>query len=509
VLGTTGSPNSLAWEAETAETLLLLAVGGTVESGTPGIPGGNPAWSTEGGTTEPGGNVLIELSKPEGGEVPSAKGAGGTEADATVGIPGTCETSFGAGGKEESANGGSVVSEEPGGGTIPLSIDGKELFEVGSCAIESDGKPALFSKGGKGLLVSPGAGGKELSAKGGKTVSAGPGGEAILLSKGGKELSDAGSWAIGLGGNPTEPLSKGGRELLSLGTVAAAMGDGGKPALLSTGGSAFVSPGNPGTAARDEGGKDVLLSSGGNPFESPGKADGTEAIGGGETSPGGAKAGKLLSAMGSTVFESPGNPGAAASGAGETGGNSDCGAIPPEPELGGFPEGNGGKDRSPEGAVLAAGSAGKALDESTGKAGMELSVPKVGGIALLFDAPAPGRGGKELSDGMPVAGDPTGGNPPELELSAGRGGRPELESPVGGKAGKPELSEDNPGAAGGKLLFAELSAGRAGNPGFEFPIAPCIGGVELSLVKGGKAGEPVGGIDELSAPRGGRAVPLS
>lgn len=142
------------------------------------------------------------------------------------------------------------------------------------------------------------------------------------------------------------------------------------------------------------------------------------------------------------------------------------------------------------------GAAGKALDALPGNPGMDVSVP--------------GAGGKELSAGNPGAdGDPTGGNPPELELSAGRAGRLELDAPAGGKAGKPELSEGNPGAAGGRLSVPELSEGRAGSPGFEYPVVPGIGGVELSLVKGGKAGDPLDGIVELSAPNCGGAVPLS
>jgi hypothetical protein len=372
---------------------------------------------------------------------------------------------LGAGGKEESAKGGSVLSEVPGGGTIPLSVGGKELLEPGNWAIESEGNPALLSNGGKGLFVSPGAGGKELSANGGKPVSVGLGGGAMLLSKGGRELSEAGSWAIGLGGNPGEPLSKGGSELLSPGTGAAATGGDGNPPL-SMGGRSFASPGNPGAAVKDVGGEEWLLSRGGNPFESPGKAGGAETMDGDETSPGGgAKAGKLLSAMGGNELESPGDPGAAANGAGETGGSSDCGGILPEPGLGGFPAGRGGNDRSPEGAVPE-GAAGKEPDESRGRAGME------------------------LSEGIPVdTGDPTGGNPPELELSAGKAGSPGFEASAEGKAGKPELSEDN--------------------PGFEFTVAPGIAGVELSVVKGGRAEELVGGMDELSAPRGGRDVPLS
>ncbi len=169
-----------------------------------------------------------------------------------------------------------------------------------------------------------------------------------------------------------------------------------------------------------------------------------------------------------------------------------------DPELGGFPAGKGGKDKSLEGA--APPGEGKALDPVPGNPGMDVSAPEPTGKALLFGAPLPGIEGNELSAGKPGADiGPTGGNPPELELSAGRPGRLELGELVGGKAGKPELSEDAPGA-GGMLLVAELSAGRAGNPGFGLPGAPVIGGAAFSVVKGGKAEDPAAGIPELSAP---------
>lgn len=150
-----------------------------------------------------------------------------------------------------------------------------------------------------------------------------------------------------------------------------------------------------------------------------------------------------------------------------------------DPELGGFPAGRGGNDKSLGGA--AAPGAGKAL---------EVLSPGTGGRLLLLEAPPPGKGGKELSEGKAGAdGELNGGNPPELELSAGRAGRPELDGATGAEPGKPELSE-----------------GSGGIPGFELTLAPGIGGAELSLVKGGRPVDPGDGIVELPAKG---TVPLS